>query len=83
MLVFLARHSLYGWSPFYLDFISTTLPAPFKDKYAGVRTGDVFLSAQEEATIVSYLNDLAVTANKSPESIDNQTLEHACMMLCS
>lgn len=82
-LVFLSRHHLFGWSPDYLDFIRITLPAPFKDKYAGVRTGDVFLSAQEEAIIVSYLNSLALKATHSPGNISNQLLEHGCMLLCS
>lgn len=82
-LVFLSRHHLCGWSPDYLDFIRITLPAPFKDKYAGVRTGEVFLSAQEEANIVSYLDNLAHKATHSPESIVNQPLEHGCMLLCS
>ena len=83
MLVFLAKFSLAGWSPLHFDFIRTTLPAPFKDKYAGIRTGEVFLSTQEEALVVSYLDDLSTRVNTSPERVLRDELEPGCMLLCA
>lgn len=83
MLVFLARHHLVGWSPLYLDFISCTLPGPFQDKYAVVRSGDVFLTAQEESLIVNYLDTLATMSKSHLENLAIATLEPACMLLCS
>ena len=83
MLVFLAKFNLAGWSPLYYDFIRTTLPSPFKDKYAGIRTGEVFLSAPEEALIVSHLDDLSSQVLQSPTSVCQQQLEPGCMLLCA
>ena len=83
MLVFLARYHLVGWTPLYLDFISYTLPGPFKDKYAGVRSGDVFLTTHEEALIVNYLDTLATMSKSDLEKVATVTLEPACMLLCS
>lgn len=83
LLVFLAKYSLAGWSPLYFDFISTTLPSPFKDKYVGIRSGDVFLSVQEEALLVSYLDDLSARVKQSSESVVTSELEPGCMLLCS
>jgi len=83
MLVFLAKFNLAGWSPLYYDFIRTTLPAPFQDKYAGIRTGEVFLSAPEEALIVNYLDDLSSQVLQSPTSVCQQQLERGCMLLCA
>ncbi|MCK9187845.1 tyrosine-type recombinase/integrase [Acidithiobacillus sp.] len=83
MLVFLARYHLVGWSPLYLEFISYTLPGPFKDKYAAVRSGDVFLTVQEESLIVNHLDSLATMAKSHLENLAIGTLEPACMLLCS
>ena len=83
MLVFLARYHLVGWSPHYLDFISYTLPGPFQDKYAAVRSGEVFLTAQEESLIVNHLDSLATRSTSDLKNLAIDTLEPACMLLCS
>lgn len=82
-LGFLAKRNLYGWTPTYLEFIASTLPTPSRDKYAGVRTGDVFLSVEEEASIVNYLDDLVATSTQDAEKLDDQTLRRGCMLMCS
>ena len=83
MLVFLARYHLVGWSPLYLEFISYTLPGPFKDKYAGIRSGDVFLTAQEESLIVNYVDTLATMSKSKLKTLTIGALESTCMLLCS
>lgn len=83
MLVFLARYHLVGWSPLHLEFISYTLPGPFQDKYAAVRSGDVFLTTQEESLIVNYLDTLATMSKSDLRKLATVTLEPACMLLCS
>ena len=69
------------WSPDYLDFVSG-LPLPSVDKYAAVRTGDVFLSAEEESQIVYYLDNLAAEI-QSRKSVDQQILVESSALLCS
>ncbi|MBI3221794.1 MAG: tyrosine-type recombinase/integrase [Nitrosomonadales bacterium] len=68
------------WSPAYYDFIGG-LPLPAQDKYRAVRTGDVFLSVEEEARIAHYLDDLATRAAKSATS--RQELVEGGALLCS
>ncbi len=82
-LGFLAKRNLYGWTPTYLDFIAGTLPTPSRDKYAGVRTGDVFLPVEEEAAIVNYLDELVATSIQDAEKLDDETLRRGGMLLCS
>lgn len=49
LLHLLCEHRLFGWSADYSVYIRTALPLPARDAYAGVRSGDVFLGADEEA----------------------------------
>jgi len=86
----LAKHILHllctyrwnGWSHEYRTFLRTTLPLPAVDKYAAVRAGDVFLSADEEAAIVRHLDD-TVTRLRADEHIPYSALADAGMMLCA
>lgn len=47
LLHYFCKFNLAGWSSQYAEFLST-LPLPATDKYASVRSGDVFLSVDEE-----------------------------------
>lgn len=86
----LAKHILHllctyrwnGWSHEYRTFLRATLPLPAVDKYAAVRAGDVFLSADEEAAIVRHLDDI-VTRLRMGEHIPSSALSDAGMMLCA
>jgi len=82
LLRFMSANHLCEWSPEYLDFISS-LPLPSADKYAAVRTGDVFLSVDEEAAIVHYLDDLAHSLSQIPDRVDTVTLCKGGMLLCA
>jgi hypothetical protein len=54
---FMCRFSVGPWLPEWLDYVSM-LPLPKVDKYAGVRTGDVFLSFEEEAAIIRHIDEV-------------------------
>lgn len=82
LLRLLCRYRLCGWSPEYGEFISAALPLPARDKYAGVRTGECFLSVEEEALIVRYLDETAHAA-QAGRSIDYRDLCDAVMLLCA
>lgn len=83
LLVFLAQRNLCSWTPDYLSFIASTLPLPAQDKYAGVRTGDAFLSADEEAAVVNYLDDAAAAIVKDPDRLGYEPLRNTVLLLCS
>jgi hypothetical protein len=83
LLRMLCEYKFHGWSDSYETFLSTTLPSPAIDKYAGVRAGDVFLSAEEKALIVRHL-DSAVEAVADYANGDNMDdLADTLMLICS
>lgn len=84
VLHLLCAYRLNDWSNDYRDYLSTTLPLPALDKYAGVRSGDVFLSADEEAIIVRYLDDIVerLAQNDTRCPTKNELID-AGMLLCS
>ena len=84
VLHLLCGHRLYGWSNDYVDYISTTLPLPAKDKYAGVRSGDVFLSIDEEALIIRHLDNVAEQLTRTGRThVSRSELVDAGMLICS
>lgn len=84
VLRLLCRHRLHGWSESYLTYVSTALPGPSLDSYAGVRSGDVFLTADEEAAIVRYLDDAStLVKTEGQSSLAYEELCDAAMVLCS
>jgi hypothetical protein len=84
LLRLLCVHRLCGWSPTYEEFIRSSLPGPATDSHAGVRSGDVFLSVDEEAAIVRHLDEtvsaLTSSVNAPPAYED---LCEAGMLLCA
>jgi integrase len=80
MLHLLSKHRLNGWSEDYLELL-TTLPLPFYDKYAVVRSGGAFLSAEAEATIVRFLDEAACSLDGG--EVDEVSLQDAAMLLCA
>ncbi|MCO4856472.1 site-specific integrase [Herbaspirillum sp. WGmk3] len=86
----LAKHVLYllciyrwnGWSNEYISFLKTTLPLPATDKYSSVRSGDSFLSADEEALIVRHLDGIA-TGIQSAASLPYSSVADAGMLICA
>jgi hypothetical protein len=75
---------LCGWSDEYQMYLKNALPLPAKDKYAGVRSGDVFLSVDEEATLVRHLDDTVAKLTAFGEaSLSHDEIVDAAMLLCS
>jgi len=82
LLRLLCHYRLGGWSPEYREFLSAALPYPAQDKYVGVRTGEVFLSVEEEAVIVRHLDE-TVQAVQAGAEMGHADLCDAVMLLCS
>ncbi|WP_222564420.1 site-specific integrase [Novilysobacter antarcticus] len=75
----LCKYRIGGWNESYLGMISA-LPLPFLDKYSSVRSGNAFISANDEAAVVRFLNETALRSAKA--SIDDDDLRDAAMLLC-
>jgi integrase len=82
LLLLLCAHRLFGWSGDYCVYVRTALPLPARDAYAGVRSGDVFLGADEEAAIVRHLDE-TVTALTSAALVPYEALRDTGMLLCA
>ncbi|MBR7780248.1 site-specific integrase [Undibacterium rugosum] len=82
LLQLLCVYRLNGWSNDHRHFLTTTLPLPFVDKYAAVRSGDAFLSADEEALIVRYF-DFTVAMLENEDNVSIADLTDTGMLLCS
>lgn len=84
LLHLLCTHRLFGWSTEYHVYLRTALPLPARDAYVGVRSGDVFLGADEEAAIVRYLDEtaLALAVSSAPLASFDDICD-AGMLLCA
>ena len=82
IFVFMCRFSIGSWSPEWLDYVSL-LPLPKVDKYASVRTGDVFLSYEEEAAIIRQIDDVCQKLVKGSSAFTDDLLEKTAILLCS
>ncbi|MCI0152291.1 site-specific integrase [Paraburkholderia sediminicola] len=84
LLRLLCAHRLCGWSPTYEEFVRSSLPGPASDAHAGVHSGDVFLSVDEEAAIVRHLDELVAALGSSAVSASSaETILDAGMLLCA
>ena len=83
LLRLLCHYRLCGWSPRYSEFVGVALPWPARDKYAGVRTGDVFLSVEEEAVIVRYLDEAVQAVQAGAGIMGHEDLCDTVMLLCA
>jgi integrase len=81
-LKFLCVTNVGNWVGEWLGILDD-LPAPPRDKYASVRSGDVFLDAAEEAALVQEIDSVALSAQKDPTAISFDTLRSICVLLCS
>lgn len=82
ILYFLCRSNLHNWSTDYLPLLAN-LSIRAKDKYASVKTGDVFLSVSEEAILIAYFDELAQQICKSPKSLSDQELRDVTILISS
>lgn len=79
LLKFAAERGIGAWTPLYLPFISSSLPLPSADKYAAVRSGDVFIAIEDEALLVRWIYEKATIAC----SLTIQDLMDAALVICS
>ena len=82
LLSFLCMHCIGTWRPEWLDLVSS-LPLPKVDKYAGVRTGDVFLSLEEEIAIIWHIDEVCQSTVTQNSTISDEVLERTAILLCS
>lgn len=81
-LYHVCRLGLSGWSAHYGGFLSS-LPLPRCDKYAAVRRGDVFLSVDEEAALVAYIDNACGIIRNSPSQIYDEELRDVAVLVCA
>ncbi len=79
LLKFVAERRIGMWNPRYITFISSSLPMPPRDKYAAVRSGNVFISIQHEAELVRWIEEQATAA----PALSLNALIDAAMIICS
>ena len=82
LLSFLCAFGIGDWGSDWSDLVSQ-LPLPKKDKYASVRTGDVFLTVEEEVSIVQYIDEFCNRIQSSDTSISDGPLESCAILVCS
>lgn len=80
LLKLLSKYRLRNWSESYSDVLSA-LPLPFNDKYAVVRSGDAFISTEDEAIIVRFFDEI-VTRSINSCPVD-EVIQDAAMLLCA
>lgn len=82
LMSFLCRLRIGAWSPDWIELVSQ-LPLPKLDKYAGVRTGEVFLDVEQEAGIVQHIDQVCRLVSRDSGSVGDQLLEETCILVCS
>lgn len=76
------RFNLAGWSSQFSEFLST-LPLPAFDKYSNVRSGNVFLSVDEEALLVAHFDKMSQSIAANPQSLTDNQLRETTILLCA
>lgn len=82
ILYHFCKFNLAGWSSQYAEFLST-LPLPATDKYASVRSGDVFLSVDEEAVLVAHFDKMSDNITLNPQMVTDEELRETAILICS
>ena len=81
LLFLLAKYELWGWSTSYDEFISKNLILRFNDKFAGVKRGDVFITATEESKIVNYIDGVAASIKTNLNEMSFEYLANAGILI--
>lgn len=79
LLAFFCEVRFALWTPLHNEFVSRALPVKQRDPYATVRSGEAFLTIDEEASLVRWIDQSALQA----ENMDKSTAELACLVVCS
>lgn len=79
LLAFLCIVRFGPWTPLHAEFVSGALYVHSRDMYSTVRSGDAFLTIDEEAKLVRWIDAAAMHS----QSMDKTTSELACLVVCS
>jgi len=79
----LCTNRIGGWSPSYGEYISKSLVLPQKDKYAFLRSGNAFLTVEQESLTVSLIDDACNLTRKSRETLTLRDLNDVAMLICA
>jgi integrase len=79
LLGFLCRIRFGSWAPQHVDLVSYALPAGSIDIYSTVRSGDCFLTRQEETQLVRWIDAMALRAS----GLGKIEAEIASLVICS
>lgn len=80
LLHFMCDMSLGQLHPGYKDFV-TTFRLPKVDKFASVRSGEVFLTKQEEVAVVEHIDLLSGEVARSPNLVSDERLRSTCILI--
>jgi integrase len=80
-LHFLCDFRVGPWNPGYSPLLKT-LRFERAGKHAGVRSGESFLTASEEAAVVAFLDDIAGAARAGREISPDHLLRHCLLAIC-
>ncbi|HEY4084114.1 MAG TPA: site-specific integrase [Burkholderiaceae bacterium] len=79
LMAFFCQSRFCHWTPLHGDFVSRAFPVPGRDIYSTVRAGDCFLTVDEEARLVRWIDEAA----RSASSMSKSAAEIACLVTCS
>jgi hypothetical protein len=82
LLRFLCDFQICGWNTdLWIDLSQLALPKV--DKFAAVRSGDVFLTVQEEAELVTNVDRFTEVVRRRPAEVSDRQLQSTAMLICS
>jgi integrase len=79
LLSFLCEVRFLSWTPLHSRFVSSAFYVPQRDPYAGIRSGDAFLTIGEEAKLVRWMDKQALLA----QTLDYAAAAVACLVVSS
>ena len=79
LMSFLCQVRFCNWTPLHQEFLSRSFPVPGRDLYSTVRSGECFLTVDEESRLVRWIDDAAIAA----PAMSKASLEVACLVTCS
>jgi integrase len=80
LLKFAAENRVGSWTPLNLPFISASLPLPpVADKFAAIRRGDVFISIEEEALLVRWIDNCCAEI----DSLSDEAITDVGLVICN
>lgn len=78
-LHFMCEMCLGDFRPGHVGFVRS-LPYKWHDNYLGVISGESLLTANEEAAIITHLDQVADKVSKRSDALSDETLTKACLL---